>query len=351
MDRGENIVTIVLTGGKMSSPFTSDEMYKIYSTSVLEVAKALGMEFEKNGVDSIRVKESSGLCIWNHGRGWYHHSSGEGGTVIDFVYKYAPHIDNNFESAGRYIISLDRSGTAEVNQNQNISYRNVAVNKNPSAEIKREKMLPPQKAKNMKRAYAYLMQTRGIDQETINYFVKQHKIFQTVQINSKGYEFSHVAFAGYDRDGEMRFCTTRTTNSDSKFKQDVEGSDKRYSFSHEVNDSKCLFIFESPIDMLSAVTINKIKGADMLKHNLLSLGGVSDVALIHFLSENKQIENLYFCLDNDETGLGQAKNLAHKYIGENYKCKIFKPKLKDFNEDLLAMIAEEKSKDGWSAEL
>lgn len=41
MDRGENIVTIVLTGGKMSSPFTSDEMYKIYSTSVLEVAKRL----------------------------------------------------------------------------------------------------------------------------------------------------------------------------------------------------------------------------------------------------------------------------------------------------------------------
>lgn len=40
----------------------------------------------------------------------------------------------------------------------------------------------------------------------------------------------------------------------------------------------------------------------------------------------------------------QAKNLAHKYIGENYKCKNFKPKSKDFNEDLLAMIAEEKAK-------
>lgn len=30
------------------------------------------------------------LHLEPRGRGWYHHSSGEGGTVIDFVYKYAP---------------------------------------------------------------------------------------------------------------------------------------------------------------------------------------------------------------------------------------------------------------------
>ena len=49
------------------------------------------------------------------------------------------------------------------------------------------------------------------------------------------------------------------------------------------------------------------------KRSYLSLGGVSSVALMTFLSERPQITSIFLCLDNDHAGNEACEKLA----GEN----------------------------------
>ncbi len=69
------------------------------------------------------------------------------------------------------------------------------------------------------------------------------------------------------------------------------------------------------------------------KRSYLSLGGVSSVALMTFLSERPQITSIFLCLDNDHAGNEACEKLAGE-IPDGYRVIRLKPARKDWNEIL-----------------
>ena len=75
-----------------------------------------------------------------------------------------------------------------------------------------------------------------------------------------------------------------------------------------------MFVFEAAIDLLSFI---QLFPKDWKKRSYLSLGGVSSVALMTFLSECPQITSVFLCLDNDQAGNEACEKLAGE-ISEGY---------------------------------
>ena len=66
----------------------------------------------------------------------------------------------------------------------------------------------------------------------------------------------NCVFVGMDENGTARHAHLRSTASQGKnFRQTVEGSDARYCF-HFVGGGEALYVFESPIDLLSYITLH-----------------------------------------------------------------------------------------------
>lgn len=99
-----------------------------------------------------------------------------------------------------------------------------------------------------------------------------------------------------------------------------------------------IYIFESPIDLLSYMTLNPAK---TLKNNaFLSMGGVSMLTLKQFIEDYKpKIGSINVCFDVDEVGQDNANKVKAEYSSK-YKVNILKPIYKDYNKQLI-MIKQE----------
>ena len=146
----------------------------------------------------------------------------------------------------------------------------------------------------------------------------------------------NVIFVGRDADSIPRYAHCRGTG-EIKYRGDVTGSDKSYGFSYRGTDNQ-LFVFEAAIDLLSFI---QLFPKDWKKRSYLSLGGVSSVALMTFLSERPQITSVFLCLDNDQAGNEACEKLAGE-ISEGYSVIRLKPSKKDWNEILCDKNADRK---------
>lgn len=154
---------------------------------------------------------------------------------------------------------------------------------------------------------------------------------------------------GRDKSGKPKYAALRSTLG-SSFKQDVSGSDKRYSFrllAREPTDT--VHLFEAAIDLLSYATFLKCEGKDYRTENLLSLSGVYQpkkeiseskvpIALTTYLTENPQIKTIVLHLDNDKAGRLCTAALK-KLLQKEYKIVDDPPPVgKDFNDFLLSYL-------------
>ena len=146
----------------------------------------------------------------------------------------------------------------------------------------------------------------------------------------------NVIFVGRDADGIPRYAHCRGTG-EIKYRGDITGSDKSYGFSYRGTDNQ-LFVFEAAIDLLSFI---QLFPKDWKKRSYLSLGGVSSMALMAFLSERPQITSVFLCLDNDQAGNEACEKLAGE-ISEGYSVIRLKPYKKDWNEILCDKNADRK---------
>ena len=102
--------------------------------------------------------------------------------------------------------------------------------------------LPP-KNDNNRRAYAYLLNKRGINREVLNVFFYTGLIYESA-------DYHNAVFVGKNPEGIAVHAHKRGTGSESTFKGNVDSSDPRYSF-HWIGRSNRVYLFEAPIDMLS----------------------------------------------------------------------------------------------------
>jgi hypothetical protein len=184
----------------------------------------------------------------------------------------------------------------------------------------------------MLRLYDYLCQKRGIDSDIVNTLIQKEMLYEDRRGN--------IVFVGYDEHNKPRFACLRGTNSD--FRGDCAGSDKRYSFAVAAcSHSERLYLYESAIDLMSHASL-EIRGDFIAlvddtvwqEHHRLSLSGTSDTAIPFFLNQHKEVKELVFCLDNDPAGREASVSLARKYADKGYYTRLELPRNKDFNEDL-----------------
>lgn len=260
-----------------------------------------------------RCTEHRSLAVKSDRHSWYWHSKGIGGYgAIDFLMKI-----DGYDFQGALQLLADEPTAAPL---QPLSP--------PTAATQRDFILP-EKAKNNRRAYAYLNVTRGID----SHIIKELFLKEYVYEDTKG----NAVFVGYDGQGRPRYATLRGTYTDKPFRMDCVGSDKRYGFCMN-GSSSLLYIFESAIDSLSHAALeNRIQGSTgaYRADSRLSLGGTGGLALAHYLQRHTHITELVFCLDNDDVGRKRAIALAREYADKGYYTRLELPTLKDYNEVLL----------------
>lgn len=206
--------------------FTDEQLERASNIDLADMLRGQGEVLKRRGrVYYWQRYDSTAI----YGNKWYRHSREVGGGPIQFMQHF---YDMDFVSAVKYLLNGEE-GAAFVQTSRKLE---------PKPEF-----VPPKLAKNMRRTFAYLIQTRKIDADVVQHFVNEKKIRETEQ-------YHNTAFCGYDENGEMKQLHLRSTIPGSRFFQDIKGSDKQYYFRHDGVDNK-VYVFESPIDMLSYITL------------------------------------------------------------------------------------------------
>lgn len=211
---------------------------------------------------------------------WNWHSRGIGGkTALDYLIKVR----------GMDFVSAVETLCGE---------RGAAVRTSPAELPGQKKVKPfllPQENRCGTAAVSYLL-GRGIDAEVINLCIRKGILYESR-------DYHNCVFVGKDSAGKARYACLRGIYG--MFKNDVDGSDKRYSFSLPSTDKNSSFVAvaESPIDVLSVASLLKMQGEDWTKNHYLSLGGTAPRALLQFLHDHPAVNYISLCLDNDKAGL------------------------------------------------
>ena len=277
--------------------FTGEQIAQAKEASLTALAAQYGYHPVRVGNHLFTLKEHDSIRIYND-RTWYRWSKagsrGEaGGSQIDFLMQFC-NVDSIADAVS---ILLEFQGISADNPKWKEHLEAGQVKHQAEAFKEKERVpfvLPePMADKNYRRAYAYLMKTRGLSQKVVDYFVKDLGILYEDK------EHHNLIFLGKDKDGVVRYATKRGTTDiyGKKYRGDVAGNDKNFGINIVNTDSEELKVFEASIDLMSYLDLT-----GDYKSNKLVLGMVADNPLVQFLKDHPHIKKIGFCLDNDEAG-------------------------------------------------
>ncbi len=296
-------------------PFTDEQKQLANSVDLAEYLRVRGEKLERAGIEhKLIYYDSSGKhdSITIRGSKWFDHKNQTGGGAIKFMQEF---YGMDFQTAvqellGRSIPPLSNSPPKSDKQEQ-----------------KTREFKLPEPNSDMHRVYAYLIKQRYIAPDIITHFAKQHTLYEDK-------EHHNAVFVGVDENGVPRQASKRSTNSyGNSFRITCQGSDTRYSFAH-FGESKRLYVFEAPIDMMSFLTLYP---KDWQKHSCIAMNGVYENAVLAALKNHSNLSEVILCVDNDEGGI-EAVDRLRDILNENgySNVKRLAPPYKDWNEVLKA---------------
>jgi len=303
--------------------FTEEEYAIAKSVDLVRLAEEMGYQTKRVG-SKYSLKSMDSVIIFDR-RTWYRYSESVGGSQIDFLMYFS---GMEFKEAVNFL--LEHEG---YHKGEEITEEwKEKLERRRKAEVreileKRAFVLPDQ-ALDSRCMYAYLMKTRGLSKQVVDYFVRQGLIYESAP-------YRNIVFLGKDKDGEVRFASQRGTMDrfGKSYKGDVPGNDKNYGFNiiHEASSELC--VCEAAIDTMSYVDYYQDYHS-----NMLALGMVSDGPLERLLKERPHIRHIRFCLDNDKAGRKAAFKLLRKYAAAGYDVDYRLPPIgKDYSEFLACM--------------
>ena len=295
-------------------PFTDEQKQLANSVDLAEYLRVRGEKLERVGREhKLIYYDSSGRhdSITLRGSTWFDHKNQIGGGAIKFMQEF---YGMDFQTAVQELLG------------QTVTPLSHSPPKVSAKEEKKEFRLPEANT-NMHRVYAYLIKQRFISPDIISHFAKQHTLYEDK-------EHHNAVFVGVDENGVPRQASKRSTNSyGNSFRITCQGSDTRYSFAH-FGESKRLYVFEAPIDMLSFLTLYQ---KDWQKHSYIAMNGVYENAVLTALKNHSNLSEVILCVDNDEGGI-EAVDRLKDILNENgySNVKRLAPPYKDWNEVLKA---------------
>ena len=289
----------------MKMQYTEEQIARANQTDLVSFLNAQGEQLVKSGRE-YRWKKHDSVTV--SGNRWYRHSQNKGGYPVDFVMEFYHVI---FPEAVKMLIGEEGEGRQKS-----------CLAPSPDFRL-------PEKSETNETVIKYLTEIRRLEKDLVEEWIAGGNIYEEKKHHN-------VVFVGRDADGIPRYAHCRGTGG-IKYRGDVAGSDKSYGFCHRGEDNQ-LFVFEAAIDLLSFI---QLFPKDWKKRSYLSLGGVSSVVLMTFLSERPQITSVFLCLDNDHAGNEACEKLAGE-IPDGYRVIRLKPARKDWNEILCDENADRK---------
>ena len=271
--------------------YTQEQIDRANQADLVSFLQGRGEQLTRAGQE-YRWKRHDSLTV--RGNKWYRHSQSKGGAPIDFVMEF---FGKSFTEAVELLTG--EKGAAPPPDR-------------PSPAPISDFRLPPRSPDN-RTARNYLTAARRIDEDVSGFFFSTGDIYEEAAHHN-------AVFVGRDESGVPRYAHQRGTAG--SFRLDVKGSDKAFNFCYR-GEGERLFVFEAPIDLLSFLCLFK---KDWQKQSYLSLGGVSEKALLRFLSDRPNIKTVYLCLDSDK-----AFNFC--YRGEDERLFVFEAPI-----DLLSFL-------------
>lgn len=264
--------------------------------------KRIGRYYTLKSHDSMRIDSSTGKWFWNS-------QNVSGSNAIDYL-------------MSMYQMTFIEGVKHLVEENT------IVYHSSFSKPIEQKKFEVPLSHSDNNRVISYLM-SRCIDREIIEQCILEKKLYESAKYHS-------CVFVGYDEHKEARFASIRATKG--SYKSDVAGSKKAYGFALEASEeSDMLYVFESPIDLLSRITLQNGFGRYRWReYHHLALGGVSTVALERYVQQYPSIDKIVLCLDNDTAGVDASNRIYKEWKERGYTLKIVMPREgKDYNENLI----------------
>ena len=317
--------------------YTQEQIDKANQTNLEEFLQQKGERLRKTGSESVLIyKDSTGEhdSISVRRNRWYDHKNMRGGYPLKFMQEF---YGMNFRTAMKELLhgeepELGRKKNAEQEQDKAKEKEENAIKNdvNPfENKMEKSEFILPEKDSNMKRVFAYLLKTRFLDKDVVKSFVEQKTLYQEK-------EHGNVVFVGTDRDGVAKSACKKSTAEQSKsFRMTVAGSNCRYGFCWRGDSSK-LYVFEAAIDLMSFITL---RNDEWKADSFLALDGLSAKPLLQFLEEQKNIHEIFLCLDYDAAGIEACDKLKDILIEKGYEAEKIKreyPLYKDWNEQLKA---------------
>ncbi len=276
--------------------------YKANSVNMIDLLKHLNEPIEKQGKHTKWLKHKSVSFKDNK---WYQHSLKRGGLPIDFLITF---FNQDYSEAISYL-------------NTNFDTKDYDT----SIFTNNRKLIIPKPNHNNNLVITYLKYFRFIDKNIIDYFIKEGILYEDLKYNN-------CNFVGKDSKGQIAHVhSVSTHNSLYDYRGIVSNSNTNFPF-NLIKKSNQIFVFESPIDMLSYLTLNPDNFKD---HSYLALCGLSIKPIKAILKSYSHLEIVNLCLDNDLAG-ESAKVKFKKELTTNNQIavNVINPKFKDFNEDL-----------------
>ena len=296
--------------------YTREQIQRADDTDLYVFLSGRGEQFKRCGKEYRWLRHDSVMINKSE---WYRFSQNKGGHAIDFMKEF---YGLSFAEAVKEL--LGEEGVGETNRRtakEDAGRQKVCPIPLPGLEL-------PERNESCEIARKYLIEQRKLSEQLVDQMIAKGDIYE-----SKNYH--NVVFVGRDKEQNPRYAAMRGTD-ENRYRGEARGSEKAYGFGHIGTDEK-LFVFESPIDLLSYITAVP---EDWGKHSYISLGGLSEKAMKRMYTEYPHIHSIYLCLDNDEPGNERCRQFV-SLIPKELSVYRLEPVKKDWNECLVAEVPVE----------
>ncbi|MDE7400187.1 MAG: DUF3991 and toprim domain-containing protein [Oscillospiraceae bacterium] len=248
--------------------------------------------------DELHVKGFGGFYINVNTNQWTCFSANKGGS--NAINCLTEMLEMDFKTAVRELTGSEISHTPRHETN--------------SFSAQKKELVMPEKADNMKKVFAYLCKTRGINSEIVSQLARDKLLYQDTRGNA--------VFVHRDENGKIVGAEIQGTNSEKRFKGVAEGTGESV-FAVTIGIPQKCYVFESAIDLLS---FKQLANQDKIQNSVLvSMAGLKQNSLKKIAESGMKI---YSCVDNDEKGIKftETNNLipCRRILEEN--------NVKDYNE-------------------